>query len=310
MKKKITLSIFGLFALISANAQQLGIYTHYMYNTLAVNPAYAGSREALSISALGRFQWVGFNGAPTTQTLTVHTPIASKNLGLGLSLLNDKIGPTNSTSLFVDFAYRMKLSDHARLSFGVKGGFNSFSARMDEINLQNQNDVSFAQNLRGKMLPNIGGGIYFQHEKFYIGLSAPKLLENPFMSSDSSSTVYTGSERRHYFAIAGAIFTLSPQLKFKPTIQYRMVEGSVSQVDITASFLIDDIVSLGAMYRTGDAAGVLAGVNVSEQFMLGYSFDWSFGVRSGTYNSGSHEIMLRYDLLFNKQSKIKSPRYF
>lgn len=311
MKKNILCLLFGLFVLATSNAQQMSLYTHYMYNTLAVNPAYAGSREALTLTALGRFQWVGFNGAPNTQTFTAHTPIASKNIGLGLSVLNDKIGPTNSTGVFVDFAYRMKVSENARLSFGLKGGFNSFSARMNELNLQDPNDASFAQNLRGKMMPNLGAGIYFQSDRFYAGFSAPKLLENPFFSSDSSSsTVYTGSERRHWYGIVGGVIPLSPQVKFKPTAQFRTLEGSIWQVDLTASFLINDMVSLGAMYRTNDAAGVLAGVNVSEQFMLGYSFDWSFGVKSGTYNAGSHEIMLRYDLIFNKESRIKSPRYF
>lgn len=281
-----------------------------MYNTLSVNPAYAGSREALTATAIGRFQWVGFSGAPNTQNLTLHSPIASQNIGLGLSVTNQKIGPTNTTSAFVDFAYRMRVSKNARLSFGLKGGINSFSADLNELKTDQTGDDAFARNLRGKVLPNLGAGMYFSTPSFYAGFSSPGLIENKFFGSDTALYANVSGQRRHYYFITGAMFDLSPRLKFKPTALVKMVENSVLQVDVTASFLMNDLVSLGGMYRLGDGLGVIFGVQISEQFMLGYSYDWSTGLRTGSFNSGSHEIMLRYDCIFNKESKIKSPRYF
>jgi type IX secretion system PorP/SprF family membrane protein len=309
MKKILLLLVAGL-GVFSIHAQQDALYTHYMYNTLAINPAYAGSRDALTMTALGRFQWVGFSGAPMTQTFTAHAPVAWQSLGLGLSVVNDKIGPTTTTSIYVDVAYRMKLSEHSRLSFGLKGGMNNFTAGLHNVDLQNQNDVSFAQGIRSKMLPNMGFGMYYQSRKFYAGVSIPKLLENKFYGAEANTTVNMGSEKRHYFFIAGAIFNLTPQLKFKPTLLTKVATAAPVQMDFTANFILNDLLTLGAMYRTGDAFGVLAGINITEQFLIGYSFDWSTTNMSGRYNGGSHEVLLRYDLIFNKEKRIKSPRYF
>lgn len=308
--KKIIIIFGGILLSVATYAQQQQMFTHYMYNTLAINPAYAGSRDALSATAIGRFQWVGFDGAPNTQNLTVHTPIASQNLGVGLSLMNQKIGPTNTTSLYGSVAYRMKVSERARLCFGINGGFNSFTASLSDLNLQNQNDAAFANNLRGKMLPNFGAGIYFQSRRFYAGFSSPSLLENKFFGSDTAIYANASGERRHYYFITGAVFDLTPQLKLKPSALMKMVERSDWQLDVTALLLINDVFSIGPNYRVGDGFGILAGVNISNQFTLGYSFDWSTSLRTGSYNSGSHEIMLRYDCVFNKEGKIKSPRYF
>ncbi|WP_343748824.1 type IX secretion system membrane protein PorP/SprF [Fluviicola sp.] len=306
---------FILFALIvlgvnQSIAQQQAAYTHYMYNTLVINPAYAGSRDALTFTALGRFQWVGFKGAPTTQTFTVHTPIAKKNIGLGMSFMNDKIGPTNNTSVNVDFAYRLKLSTKARLCFGVNGGFNSFTANVNSLTLSDPNDASFMSNMRGKMLPSLGAGLYFQMPNFYVGASVPSILENSLFATGSSSSMDISREQRHYYVIAGAVFPLSPSVKFKPTALAKIVQNAPFQVDMTATFMLRDLVDLGVMYRTGDGVGALLGIHISQQLLFGYSFDWSTGVRTGKYNGGSHELMLRYDLLFNNDGKIKSPRYF
>ncbi|WP_300660879.1 type IX secretion system membrane protein PorP/SprF [Fluviicola sp.] len=310
MKSRIILSAFIVLGLNQLHAQQEAAYTHYMYNTLVINPAYAGSRDALTFTALGRFQWVGFKGAPTTQTFTAHTPIAKKNIGLGLSVMNDKIGPTNNTSLNVDFAYRLKLSTKARLCFGVNGGFNSFSANVNTLTLADPNDVSFMSNMRGKMLPSLGAGIYFQMPNFYVGASVPSILENNLFATGSNSSVDLSKERRHYYFIAGAVFTLSPSVKFKPTALAKIVQNAPFQLDFTGTFMLRDLIDLGVMYRTGDGVGALLGVHISSQLLFGYSFDWSTGVRTGKYNGGSHELMLRYDLLFNNDGKIKSPRYF
>lgn len=307
--KKVILLMFIVSTTMSWS-QQNAMYTHYMYNTLAINPAYAGNREALSFVGLGRFQWVGMKGAPNTQTFSVHTPIAKKNIGLGLNLVNDQIGPTRTTGLQAQFAYRLKINETSRLSFGLNGGFDSYSAKLNELAVHDPNDPSFQDNVRGKMLPNFGFGLYYQSSRFYAGFSAPGLLENKYYSTTLASGINMGQQYRHYYLIAGAIFDLSPQVKFKPSTLVKLVQNAPLQVDLTANFIIRDLFEIGANYRLKDGFGALFGIHINKQFLFGYSFDWSTGVRTGSYNGGSHEILLRYDLLFNKEGKIRSPRYF
>ncbi|MNY16157.1 hypothetical protein D3C86_1494060 [compost metagenome] len=210
----------------------------------------------------------------------------------------------------MDFAYRLKVSEKARLCFGINGGFNSFSAEVNNLTLADPTDAAFLENRRGKMLPSLGAGIYFQLPNFYVGASVPSILENNLFATGNSNAVDLSKERRHYYLIAGAVFTLSPSVKFKPTVLGKLVQNAPFQVDVTGTFMLREVIDLGLMYRTGDGMGALLGVHISKQFLLGYSFDWSAGIRTGRYNGGSHELMLRYDLLFNNDGKIKSPRYF
>lgn len=286
------------------------MFTHYMYNTLAVNPGYAGSRDALTITTLGRFQWVGFEGAPMTQTLTMHTPIAVKNIGIGLSFVHDKIGPVKNTAFYLDVSYRMKLTEKLKLCFGLKGGFNNFNVGLNKLTVHDEGDVSFETGIRNRFLPNVGAGIYLQHEKYYVGVSSPKMLENALYKSSASANVNIGNEKRHYYFIAGGIIKVNRQIKFKPTVLAKMTFSAPAQADFTGNFIFNDVFSIGAMYRTGDAFGGLMGVNLTEQFAIGYSFDWSTVNPTGRYNSGSHELMLRYDFVYEKERRIKSPRYF
>jgi type IX secretion system PorP/SprF family membrane protein len=308
--KKIIIAASLALGLQSVQAQQDAMFTHYMYNTLAVNPAYAGSRDALTITLLGRKQWVSFPGAPTTQTLTLHAPIMDNKLGLGLSILNDKIGPTNTTSLYGDFAYKMKVSTKGTLAFGLKAGLNVMNNSLAGLKNIEGNDIQFANNVKSKLLPNFGVGLYYGQEKFYIGLSTPKLLQNNFQSSTIGSTSGTSKEKRHYFLIAGTVLKLSESVKLKPTTFIKVTQAAPIEADLTATFVLKEKLNLGIMGRTGDAIGALVGYNFTDQFTAGYSFDWSFVNNTRKYNGGSHEIMLRYDLIYKSKDKIKSPRYF
>lgn len=312
MKTYKIASVLMLSSLCSAvNAQQDPMYTHYMHNTLSINPAYAGSRDALSITALHRSQWVDFKGAPMTQTLTLHSPIANKHIGLGLSASNDKIGPINNTAVSGSFAYRMQLTPKSKLALGLSGGVNILQANLSTLELDNQNDPSFQNDLRNKVTPSAGFGAYYSRERFYAGVSTPNLLESKYYATTQpSGTVTESRARRHYFFIAGAVFNLSNNLAFKPTTLIKVTSGAPIQTDVTASFILMKRLSLGAMYRTGDAVGVLIGLDISQQLRIGYSYDWSLGLRTPAYNQGSHEIMLRYDFIFNSKQQIQSPRYF
>jgi type IX secretion system PorP/SprF family membrane protein len=306
MKKIIlgTIAFIGLTT--SLKAQQDAMFTHYMYNTLWLNPAYAGTRDAFTITAIHRSQWVGFEGAPIDQTLTMHSPILKGKMGVGLSVLNDKIGPTKSTFLALDLDYQIKINSKSKLSFGLKGLVNFYSVNLNRSILENQNDVAFSENIN-RILPNSGAGIYYYRERFYAGISVPKLMENKIKSSSLNAV---SKEQRHYFFIMGTVFNLSKDVRLKPTCFIKATEIAPIEGDVTANFIIKDKFTLGAMYRTGDGFGLLLGYNFTEQFIVGYSFDWSMVNTTRKYNSGSHEIMLRYDLISKTKSKIKSPRFF
>ncbi|MES2568126.1 MAG: type IX secretion system membrane protein PorP/SprF [Bacteroidota bacterium] len=309
--QKITLALVTTLGSLSSQAQQDPMYTHYMYNTLMVNPAYAGSREALTVTGLHRSQWVNFKGAPVVQSLTMHSPLVNEHIGVGLSVLNDKIGPTNRTSIFADFAYRMNLTKKSKLSLGLSGGANIFQANLNSLELDQQNDPSFQNNISNRAVPNFGFGIYYSRERFYAGISAPGLIQNNYSKvSQVGGTTLIGTEQRHYFFIAGGVINLGDNLAFKPTTLVKATPGAPMQADVTASFVIMKKLTLGAMYRTGDAFGGLIGVNLTDQLHVGYSYDWSYGLKTGRYNQGSHEIMLRYDFIFNSKKQIRTPRHF
>ncbi len=306
--KNLIIIIALLVTAFESWAQQDAMFTHYSFNTLAVNPGYAGSRDALTVTLLHRSQWVSFPGAPTTQTLTMHAPVANEKVGVGLSILNDKIGPSTQTSFFADFAYKIKVGK-GKLAFGLKGGFNMISLDINELATIQPNDPAFQENTQSKLLPNIGFGGYYSTAKYYVGLSTPRLLENDF-STDATSVA--SGEQRHYFFIGGAIFKLneSGSIKLRPTTFVKVTSGAPVEMDLTALFYLNDTFWAGPMFRTGDAVGLLGGMNIMENLSLGYSYDWSFANKTGVYNGGSHEIMLRYDFFFTDQKKIKSPRYF
>lgn len=308
---KIITAVFVVFGWGSVYAQQDPMFTHYMYNTLSINPAYAGSRDALTITALHRSQWVSFKGAPMTQTLTVHSPIVNENIGLGLSLTNDKIGPTNNTGIFADFAYRFKLNPKSKLALGLSGGVNIFQANLIALELDQQGDPSFQTNIRNRTTPNFGFGIYYSRERFYAGISAPDLLENKYAKASlSNGNTIAGKESRHYFLIAGAMMRINDNLAFKPSVLVKLTVAAPIQADITASFVIMRRFLLGVMFRTTDSFGALVGLDIIPQLHLGYSYDFSYGLRTGRYNNGSHELMLRYDFIYSSKKQIHSPRYF
>lgn len=296
---------------LATYAQQSPMFTHYMYNTLAVNPGYAGSRDALTVTALHRSQWVDFAGAPTTQTLTMHSPIINEHIGVGLSVLNDKIGPTNNTSIIADFAYRMKLTQKSKLALGLSAGANIFQGNLNNLNLDQPNDVVFQNNINNKTTPNVGFGVYYSRDQFYTGISAPNLIENSYSEvNQTGGSTLIAKEQRHYFFIAGGLINLGHNLDFKPTTLIKVTEAAPIQADVTASFIIMKRLLLGGMFRTGDAVGGLIGYDITDQLHIGYSYDWSYGLETNKYNNGSHEIMLRYDFIFFSKKQIHSPRNF
>ncbi len=308
--KRIFITLIIVASSLIGFAQQDAMFTHYMFNTLAVNPGYAGTRDALTVTGLHRTQWVGFNGAPTTQTLTLHSPIYNENMGLGLSILADKIGPTDLKTIYVDYSYRIKVNEKSSLRFGLKAGLNIRQNGLADLSLNDPNDQSFSVNEESHLLPNFGFGMYYYTDKYYVGLSIPRLLQNDFNTNVVTGGTDIASEKRHYFLIAGTVFNVNENIKLKPTTLLKVTHGAPVELDITGTLLFKDLVWAGLMYRTGDALGVLIGANITPQLAIGYSYDWSFGNRTFKYNYGSHEIMLMYDFIYKDKSKIRSPRYF
>jgi len=303
---KILLFLALTLGCLSVKAQQDPMYTHYMNNTLSVNPAYAGSRDALTVTALQRMQWVNFNGAPITQSITMHTPLRNEHIGIGLSILNDKIGRSDNTSVFFDYAFIMKLNAESKLSLGLSAGMNLFQADWNSIVLDQPNDPAFQYAIKNHVLPNFGFGAYYSRERFYAGFSIPDLLQNNY----SVDNALIGKEQRHYFFIAGSVLQLNENLAFKPTTLIKLTNAAPIEAELTASFIILKKVLVGAMYRTGDAFGGLVGFDLTDQLHVGYSYDWSFGLQTLRYNQGSHELVVRYDFSLFDKRQIHSPRYF
>lgn len=312
MKTLIRYILFGFFACLTFTGygQQDAMFTHYMYNTLAVNPGYAGSREAMTVTALHRAQWVDYKGAPVTQTLTLHSPLKSEKIGLGFSMINDKIGPVKTTAMYGDFAYILKLNSRSKLSFGLKAGLSLMQANLTPLTLEDQSDITFQSNLKSKLLPNFGFGMYYSRQRFYAGISAPRLLENDYSKNESGAVKKIGNEQRHYYLITGAMFRLSDNIDLKPTTLIKVTMAAPIEADLTATFICHKKLLLGVNWRTNDALGALIGYNITEQFHVGYSFDWSYGLRTFKYNNGTHEVMLSYDFIFKDKGKITSPRFF
>lgn len=285
-------------------AQQDSQFTQYMYNTININPAYAGSRGAMSIFGLYRTQWVGLDGAPTTATASMNTPISETNLGVGLSFLTDKIGPTTENAISVDVSYTVPVSETSKLSFGIKGTGNFFKLDNSELNPVNMADPAL-QNTND-FTPNIGAGVYLHSDKYYVGLSVPNFIENKNEWDDNNVAIYT--EKMNYYLIGGYVFDLSPNLKFKPAVLFKGVEGAPLQADGSASFMFFDRLVLGAAYRWDAAFSGMAGFQINDMLYVGYGYDRET-TNLRNYNNGSHEIFLRFEL-FNNFNKIISPRFF
>lgn len=302
MKNKFLL-VTILFTGLVSFAQQDAQFTQYMYNTININPAYAGSRGVMSIFALHRTQWVGLDGAPVTNTASINTPLNTKNLGLGVSIINDKIGPTDENTISADLSYTVPTSEKFKLSFGLKATANLFSLDASKLNPV-QSDPSI-RDYNNKFTPNIGAGIYYHSDKAYVGLSIPNFIET---SRYDDNEVAIFKEKITYYLIGGYVFDLDYNLKFKPALLTKMVSGAPLQVDVSGNFLINDKFTVGVAYRWSAAVSAMVGFQITDGLYIGYGYDLET-TRLANYNAGSHEVFLRYDI-FKNNKKITTPRFF
>jgi type IX secretion system PorP/SprF family membrane protein len=301
----ILLFSFLFIGCIDMNAQQDPQFTQYMYNTVAINPAYAGSRGMLSIFGIHRAQWIGLEGAPTTTGTSIHTPLNDSRIGLGVSMLQDAIGPSNKQTLSADFSYTISTSENYKLSFGLKGTASLFSIDYTKLNRFDINDPRFQNNIFNQFSPNIGAGMYLHSKQFYAGISVPFMLQSNEFNDINSQVTH---ESLHYYFMSGYVFEISESTKFKPAFLAKAVEGAPLQVDLSANFMLNNKFVLGGAWRWEAAMSGLAGFQVNDNWFIGYTYD-ADSTKLANYNSGSHELFMRYEFI-GKKEKIVSPRFF
>jgi type IX secretion system PorP/SprF family membrane protein len=308
------LLFIGLLFVHETNAQQDAQYTQYMFNTISVNPAYAGSRGQLSAAALYRAQWVGLEGAPTSQTVNIHSPIRNSKLGYGISVVNDEIGDGTVQETYFDgvLSYTIEVAKDAKLSFGLKAGLNVLNLDFNKLRNFDAEPVN-VDNIENRISPNVGLGFYYHTNKFYAGLSAPNLLQTEHFdnsATDANSLQFLSQERINFYLITGYVFNLNGNLKFKPAILTKMVGGAPLQIDFSTNFMFNDKFTFGAAYRWNAAVSAMAGFQISDQLMLGLAYDRETTELGGTrFNDGSFEVFLRYELVKSFQ-RLVSPRFF
>ncbi len=306
MKRFLTLLGFVIFSFSLSFGQQDLIMTQYMTNLLPTNGAYAGTSGRLNTTFLSRHQWVGFEGAPTTNVLVINSPLIKRNFGVGLTVIQDKVGPLTQTLAFGDLAYNFQITEKLRVSMGIKAGFNIQQPDFSTLDINNPNDPNFAVAPEVELLPNFGFGIYVYNPKYYFGISSPKLKRNKMNLGSVGQE--SGSEERHYYVIGGYVFDLTSNLKYRPTVFFKAVKGAPMSFESTHTLILNDKLWLGAMWRVGDALGAMIQYNIYPAFKVGYSYDFTTSKLSQV-SGGTHEILVSYDLVFRKQ-KIVTPRYF
>jgi type IX secretion system PorP/SprF family membrane protein len=306
MKKTYFLIALALLTFVDVKAQQDPQYTQYMYNMSIMNPAYAGSKENMAGGLLYRKQWVEIEGAPTTGTFFIHSPVG-KNVGLGLSAINDKIGPVEETNVYADFSYTLNLGDDRRLAFGLKGGVTMHKIDFNTIypTLPDLNDDSFSGQNPSKSFLNMGTGFFYYTNKYYVAVSLPNMLKSNYL--DFNGRKY-GNENLHYFITGGYVFDLNPDLKFKPSTMIKSAVNTPVSVDLSANFLFNNKFEVGGTYRVQDSFGAMVNYAVTPSLRIGYAYDHIVSDLNITTPS-SHEIMILFNLNFPTKVS-QSPRYF
>lgn len=306
MNKLYFAALVVLMVFTDVHAQQDPHYTQYMYNMNVINPAYAGSKEGLSLGVLYREQWVEIQDAPKTATLSGHAPVG-KNVGLGLSVISDQIGPVDEKNVYGDFSYTLNLGGEHRLALGLKAGvtFQQIGLRSEiQPTLPDLNDDAFAEDTNNTNL-NIGTGLFYYTNKYYVAFSVPNMIKSAHL--DYNGRKY-GNETQHYFLTGGYVFDLNPNVKFKPFAMIKSAFNAPTSLDVSANFLFYEKFEAGATYRLDDSFGLMVNYAITPQLRVGYAYDHIVSDLKVTTPS-SHEIILLFDVNFSKKVS-QSPRYF
>jgi type IX secretion system PorP/SprF family membrane protein len=312
IKLRICLLLFvALLQIVSESiAQYDPLFSQYMFNELYINPAYAGSKDALSVTLFNRAQWTGFNGAPNAANINIHTPISQNKMGIGLNLIHDKIGVSKRGSILASYAYRIPLKN-GYFSLGLQAGIVSVTEKYADLNPNNANDPEFAANAINLIAPNFGFGAYYYNQKFYAGISIPRMVQNKINFDEGKAILQNNKvsfENFHYFITTGCILKISEGLKLKPQLMTKLVKNAPTQIDVNLNALLFEKLWLGGGYRTSADLNAMVGFQFSPQFLASYSYDYSTSALK-KFNSGSHEFGVNYIFSYNKK-KIVTARYF
>lgn len=313
--KAVLLGSALLFAAQSGKAQYDAMFTQYMFNEMFINPAYAGSKDAMSATLLHRQQWVNFPGRPVTTSFSLHGPLEGNKMGVGLSILNEKVGVMNRNLIYASYAYRLKFADKSTLAMGLMGGLDNQLNKLNTLKVSNEAnataDPQFG-NSPNVVAPNFGAGLYYNTKTLYVGLSVPRMIDNKVrFGPDGSSTIKTTKVLPSlftYYLTAGYLFTLNDEFKLRTNVMMKAVQNAPAQIDIGANLLIRDFIWAGLNFRTGSSLSLLLGCQVNKQFLVSYSYDYGLN-KIQKYSQGSHEIVLNYLFSFTGR-KIVTPRYF
>jgi type IX secretion system PorP/SprF family membrane protein len=294
-------------------AQYDAMFTQYMFNEMFINPAYAGSKEAMSATMLHRQQWVKFSGRPVTTSFSLHGPVQGNKMGAGLSVLNDRLGVLNRNLVYASYAYRLKVSQKGTLAMGLMGGFDSQVNKFADVktNDDGSKDPQLGQNSVNILAPNFGTGLYYNTKTFYAGLSIPRIIDNQVRFSSGGGSYKIASvnlNKMTYYLTAGNLFTLNEDLKLRANAMIKIVTNAPIQFDLGANLLIKEMLWAGLSYRSNSAASIILGIQLNKQFLVSYSFDYGLNAIQ-KYSQGSHEIALSYLFSF-KGKKVVTPRYF
>lgn len=309
LSKFLSIALF-IISTTTAFAQQLPQFTQYMFNTISINPAYAGSRETLSVIGLHRSQWVGLEGGPETQTLSFHTPLRNEKIGVGLSFINDELGYENFSYIYGDFSYTIQTGINSKLAFGIKAGFTHYNLDEELLNDPSVVNDPFFNDVSNRWSPNVGAGLYWHSQRWYLGLSAPRILNTDYNEGGGGSVDYVALERISYYFTGGYVFDLSETTKLKPAVLIKATNGAPLSIDLSANFLFNDTFWIGGSYRINESAAAIGGIadfQISKQLRIGYAYEYPISDLR-PYTSGTHEVLLMFEIF--KSKRIKSPRYF
>lgn len=313
--KTIALAATLFLVVTNVKAQYDGMFTQYMFNEMFINPAYAGSKEAMSATLLHRQQWVNFPGRPITTSFSLHGPLLENKMGVGLSVLNEKIGVMNRNLIYLSYAYRVKVHEKGTLAMGLMGGIDNQINKFSTIRVSDDagasQDPQFSQNSPNITAPNFGAGVYYNTQTFYAGLSIPRMVDNQLKLSNGGANVKTtrlDASKFTYYLTLGNVFKVNDDLKIKGNAMIKAVQNSPVQFDLGANALFSEMIWAGLSYRSNSSMSIILGVQANKQLLVSYSFDYGLN-KIQKYSQGSHEIVLNY-LFAYKGKKIITPRYF